>query len=141
MHNSAKFQSPPLSVPFICLWDNVYHKQEVHLSFVFTRSDCHLTIITLSRPKVQSVHTQTLNWQLPYLSLRYGVYGNTCQFRKARAIFIKHLSEKTKWNLGTSNFKDYGRLQIKLCLIQCKLFWYNKKKHTRGTTAIFTLLP
>jgi len=43
MHSSTKLQSPPLSVVFHYFCDKVYHKQEVHF-FVFTRSDCYLTI-------------------------------------------------------------------------------------------------
>ena len=50
MHSSAKTQSSPLYVLYFCcdVWcDKVYHKQEVCFLFVFTRSEGHLTIITL----------------------------------------------------------------------------------------------
>ena len=47
MHSSEKIQSSPLYVLDFCLCDKVYHKQEVCFLFVFTRSEGHLTIITL----------------------------------------------------------------------------------------------
>jgi len=45
MHSSKIFQTPPFYVGFYCLCVKVYHKHaESTLSFVFTMSDCHLTI-------------------------------------------------------------------------------------------------
>jgi len=46
IHRSAKLQSPPLSVLFFCSCDDIYQTGSAP-SFVFTRSHCHLTIITL----------------------------------------------------------------------------------------------
>jgi len=40
------FKLLPLPVHSFCSCDKVDHKQEVLLSFVFTKSDCHLTITT-----------------------------------------------------------------------------------------------
>jgi len=34
MHNLAIFQSPPLSVVFLCPCDKVYHKQEEQVCFL-----------------------------------------------------------------------------------------------------------
>ena len=46
MHSFAEPNSPPLSELVFCSYDKVYHKLEER-SFGLTRSDCHLTIITL----------------------------------------------------------------------------------------------
>ena len=54
MHSSANVQSPPLSVVLLCSCDNVYHKQDVRF-FVFTRSDCHLTISLIHWNKMNHV--------------------------------------------------------------------------------------
>jgi len=45
-HSSEKVKFCPLFVLFFCWSDKIFHKQEVRF-FVFTRTDCHLTIITL----------------------------------------------------------------------------------------------
>jgi len=50
MHSSVKLKARPHSVPFFCSCDNVFSQTGTMLSFVFnlfTRSKCHLTIITL----------------------------------------------------------------------------------------------
>ena len=48
IHSSATIQSLPHSVLFFCTCDKVYHKWEVRflLYLLWTRSNCHLTIIT-----------------------------------------------------------------------------------------------
>jgi len=43
MHFNAQLYSPPIYVVFFGSCDKVYHKQKIHF-FVFTRSDCHMTI-------------------------------------------------------------------------------------------------
>ena len=42
--SSTYFHCPSLSAHFFCSCGEVYHK---HDGFAFTRSDCHLTIITI----------------------------------------------------------------------------------------------
>jgi len=47
MHCSAKLQSPPLFVLFLCSCDEGLSQTGSTLSFVLTLSDCHLTIRNL----------------------------------------------------------------------------------------------
>jgi len=65
MHMSEKLQkSPKIAVHFVCSCDKVYHNRDFHF-IVFTRSYCHLTIITLIHwIKIDYLYTHP-NFQRP----------------------------------------------------------------------------